>query len=129
MAKAKQSTPRASKAERERVLRVFRAAYEAGDLAGLVTLLHPDVVYVTDGGGEVSAARKPMRGGERVAEVILRVGRQRELDRIDFAEVGGELALVFHHEGQVRAVDTVQIADGLITAYHRVINPGKLVRV
>ena len=128
VAKAKQSTPQASKAERERVLTAFRAAYEAGDLAGLVRLLHPDAVYVTDGGGKVSAARKPIHGGERVAEVMVRVGRQWRPDRIDFAEVGGELALVFHREGRVYSVDTVQIADGLITAYRRVINPDKLVR-
>ena len=118
-----------SKAERERVLTVFRAAYEAGDLASLVKLLHPDAVYVTDGGGEVSAARKLIHGGERIAEVMVRVGRQWRPDRIDFAEVGGELALVFHREGQVYCVDTVQITDGLIIAYRRVINPDKLVRV
>nr|WP_296064220.1 RNA polymerase sigma factor SigJ [uncultured Actinoplanes sp.] len=129
VAKAKESTPEAPRAERERVLSIFRAAYQAGDLAGLVKLLHPDVVYVTDGGGEVSAARRLIYGDERVAEVLLRVGRQWHLDRIDFAEVGGELALVLYREGRVYAVDTVQITDGLITAYRRVINPEKLARV
>jgi RNA polymerase sigma-70 factor, ECF subfamily len=128
VAKAKQSTPQAPKAERERVLATFRAAYESGDMAGLVKLLHPDAVYVTDGGGKVSAARRPIHGGERVAEVILRVGRQLDLDRMEFAEVGGELALVSRREGRVYAVDTVQITDGLITAYRRVMNPDKLVR-
>ncbi|MFD0134834.1 RNA polymerase sigma factor SigJ [Streptomyces sp. NPDC003631] len=129
VAKAKQSTPQASKAERARILTVFRAAYEAGDLAGLVRLLHPDAVYVTDGGGKISAARKLIHGGERVAEVMVRVGRQWHPDRIDFAEVGGELALVFRREGRVYSVDTVQITDGLITAYRRVVNPDKLMRV
>ncbi|GHF35158.1 RNA polymerase sigma24 factor [Streptomyces mashuensis] len=129
VAKAKQSVPQASKAERERVLEVFRAAYEAGDLAGLVRLLHPDAVFVTDGGGNVSAARKLVHGGERIAEIMVRVGRQWHPDRIDLAEVGGELALVFHCEGRVHSVDTVQIADGLITAYRRVLNPDKLTRV
>ncbi|MER6976284.1 RNA polymerase sigma factor SigJ [Streptomyces carpinensis] len=129
VAKAKRSMPQASKAERERVLSAFRAAYEAGDLAGLVRLLHPDAVYVTDGGGKISAARKPIHGGERVAEVMVRVGRQWRPDRIDFAEVGGELALVFYREGRVYSVDTVQITDGLVTAYRRVINPEKLMHV
>ncbi|GAA3898074.1 RNA polymerase sigma-70 factor [Streptomyces lannensis] len=128
VAKEKQSMPQASKAERERVLKVFRAAYEAGDLVGLVRLLHPNAVYITDGGGKVSAARKAIHGGERVAEVMVRVGQQWHPDRIDFAEVGGELALVFYREGQVFSVDTVQITDGLITAYRRVINPDKLAR-
>jgi RNA polymerase sigma-70 factor (ECF subfamily) len=84
------------------------------------------VVYITDGGGEVSAAQKLIQGGERVAEVMLRVGRQLHLDHVDLAEVGGELALVFHREGRVYAVDTVQITDGRISAYRRVVNPGKL---
>jgi RNA polymerase sigma-70 factor (ECF subfamily) len=128
--KAKQSAPQAPKAERERVLTVFRAAYLAGDLAGLVRLLHPDAVYVTDGGGKAFAMRKPIQGGERVAEVMVRVGRQWRPDRIEFAEVGGELALVLHREGRVYSVDTFQITDdGLITAYRRVINPEKLERV
>lgn len=129
VANAKQSAPQAPRAERERVLRAFRAAYESGDLAGLVKLLDPDAVYVTDGGGKVAAARKLIHGGERIAEVMLRVGRQWELDQIDFVEVGGELALVFHRQGGVYSVDTVQISNGRITAYRRVINPDKLTHV
>lgn len=127
--RARESTPEASKAERERLLATFRAAYEAGDLAGLVRLLHPDAVYVTDGGGKVLAARKPIHGGERIAETMVRVGRQWRADHIDLAEVGGELALVFHREGRVYSVDTVQTTDGLISAYRRVINPDKLSRL
>lgn len=129
VSKAKQTTPQAPKAERERVLTTFRAAYESGDLAGLVTLLHPDVVYVTDGGDKAFAARKLIRGGQRVAEVMVRVGRQWRPDRIDLVEVGGELALAFHRQGRVYSVDTVQITGGLITAYRRVINPDKLTHV
>lgn len=126
VAKAKQSTPQATKAERERVLVTFRAAYESGDMAGLVRLLHPDAVYVTDGGSKAAAARKPIHGGERVAMVMVRVGRQWRPDRIDVVEVGGEPALVFHRQGGVYSVDTVQFAEGLIVAYRRVINPDKL---
>ena len=122
-------TSRVSRAERERVLEAFRGAYETGDLEGLVGLLDPDVVYVTDGGGKVHAARKPIVGGQRVAEVMVRVGHQLPPDRIDLVEVGGELSLVFHREGRVFSVDTVQIADGRITAYRRVVNPDKLTHV
>ncbi|MFI5614435.1 RNA polymerase sigma factor SigJ [Amycolatopsis sp. NPDC051903] len=129
VAKAKQSTADAPKAERERLLAIFRAAYESGDLAGLVRLLHPDAVYVTDGGGKVSAARKIIHGGRRVAEVMVRVGRMWRPDHIDFVEVGGELALVCRWQGRVYSIDTVQISDGLITAYRRVINPDKLSHV
>ncbi|MGW4489193.1 RNA polymerase sigma factor SigJ [Amycolatopsis sp. NPDC004368] len=129
VAQAKESAPPAPKAERERLLATFRAAYESGDLTGLVRLLHPDAVYVTDGGGKVSAARKVIHGGRRVAEVMVRVSHLWRPDRIEFAEVGGELALVCHREGRVYSVDTVQITDGLISAYRRVVNPDKLSHV
>jgi RNA polymerase sigma-70 factor (ECF subfamily) len=126
VAAARQSAPQASKAERERVLATFRAAYEAGDLAGLVRLLHPDAVYVTDGGGKAFAARKPIYGGQRVAEVMVRVGLRWRPDRIDAIEVGGDPALVYRRDGSVYSVDTVQLTEGLISAYRRVINPDKL---
>lgn len=108
------------------MLAAFTSAYQAGDLAGLVSLLHPDAVYLTDGGEKASAARKPIFGGERVAEVMVRVGRRWAPDRIDLIEVGGELALLFIREGTVYSIDTVEITGDRITAYRRVINPDKL---
>ena len=126
IAQADHSTPQASKAEHEHLLTVFRAAYEAGDLTTLIELLHPDAVYLTDGGGQISAARKPIHGGPRIANVMVRVGRQRRPDRIDLTEVGGEPALIFHRQGRTYSVDTAQITNGLITTYRRVINPDKL---
>ncbi|MFC6935076.1 sigma-70 family RNA polymerase sigma factor [Actinomadura yumaensis] len=54
--------PKAPRAERDRVLAAFRAAYESGDAAGLLAVLDPDATYTTDGGGKVFAARRVMRG-------------------------------------------------------------------
>ncbi|GAA0506874.1 RNA polymerase sigma24 factor [Saccharopolyspora subtropica] len=115
-----------TRAERERLVTAFRAAYETGDLATLVSLMHPDAVYTTDGGGQVHAARKLIRGGQRIAGVLVRVGRRWAPNRIDLVEVGGEPALLFHRMGRVFAVDTFDFADGRIIAYRRVLNPEKL---
>ncbi|MFE0627550.1 RNA polymerase sigma factor SigJ [Streptomyces sp. NPDC058864] len=129
VAKARQSTPQASRAERERLLVAFRAAYEAGDLAGLVRLLHPEAVYVTDGGGSVSTARKLVHGAARIAKLMVGVWLRWRSDRIDLVEVGGEPALLHHRSGQVFSVDTVEVEDGLITTYRRVLNPEKISHV
>ncbi|MFF8959749.1 RNA polymerase sigma factor SigJ [Streptomyces sp. NPDC014894] len=117
------------RAERERVLLAFRAAYEAGDLDGLVRLLDPDAVYLTDGGGEVIAARKPIVGGRRVAEVLLRVGRRWRLDSLEPVEIGGEPALLCRRRGAVHSVDTIRLRGGRIDAYWRQVAPSKLAHI
>lgn len=129
IANARESSPPATRAERKLLLSAFKAAYEAGDLAGLVRTLAPDAVYLTDGGGTVHAARKPILGGQRVATVMVRVGRRWKPDHIEMVEVGGELALKFYREGRVYSVDTISIIGDRITEYRRVINPDKLVQV
>ncbi|MEU1199910.1 RNA polymerase sigma factor SigJ [Streptomyces sp. NPDC005813] len=129
VATAKRSTSRVSWAERERLVTAFRNAYEAGDMAGLVRLLHPDAVFVSDGGGKLPAARKTIHGGARIAMVMVRVGRRWCPDSIEVIEVGGEPALLLRRDGRVVSVDTVEIKDGLIAAYRRVLNPDKLAHV
>ena len=50
------------RAEQQQVVERFLAALRTGDLQGLLDVLAPDVVLVADGGGEVAAARRPVRG-------------------------------------------------------------------
>ncbi|WP_435221000.1 hypothetical protein [Streptomyces sp. Tue6028] len=50
-------------------------------------------------------------------------------DSIEVVEVGGESALLLRRDGRVVSVDTVEIKDGLIAAYRRVLNPEKLAHV
>lgn len=126
IATSRGSAPAPTRAERQRLLLAFRAAYEVGDLAALVQLLHPDAVYLTDGGGRVHAARVPVVGGHRVAEVMVRVGRRWRPDRIAVVEVGGEPALVCFREEGVYSVDTVSLVAGRIRVFRRVLNPRKL---
>ncbi|MES9541107.1 MULTISPECIES: RNA polymerase sigma factor SigJ [unclassified Actinomadura] len=111
--------------ERDRVLEAFRSAYERGDEAALLALLDPDATYTTDGGGHVFAARKVIAGAGRVATALLRVGA-RNAFRLEFAEVNGRRELLVRREGRLAAVDTVEVADGRITAVRRVLNPRKL---
>jgi RNA polymerase sigma-70 factor (ECF subfamily) len=126
VAVASDEHPKSSRAERERVLTAFRAAAERGDFARLVELLHPDAVYVADGGGKVVASRRPIVGAERVARLLAGITTRYRVERIEFIEVGGEPALAAHRDGGIIWIDTLEITDGLVTAYRRVANPEKL---
>ncbi|GAA0232900.1 RNA polymerase sigma factor SigJ [Actinomadura nitritigenes] len=118
--------PRASRAETERVLRAFKAAAESGDMAGLVRLLHPDAVYVADGGGKATAARRPVRGAERIAQLAVRQLEMRRPDAVRIVEANGRPALATYQGGALVWLDTVEIAEGRITAFRRLANPEKL---
>lgn len=123
---AVEERPRASKAETERVLKAFKAAADAGDMARLVALLHPDAVYVGDGGGKVAAARVPVHGAERIALLTVRQIEIRRPDAFRVVEVNGRPALATYRGGELVWLDTVEVSDGRITAFRRLANPEKL---
>ncbi|MBO2455827.1 RNA polymerase sigma factor SigJ [Actinomadura barringtoniae] len=118
--------PRASKTETERVLKAFKAAADAGDMAELVELLHPEAVYVADGGGKVTAARRPVLGAERVARLAVRQIELRRPTAFRIVEVNGWPALATYDNGELVWLDTVEIANGRITEFRRLANPEKL---
>lgn len=62
-------------------VRAFVTAAETGDMNTLLEVLDPNVILVTDGGGVVSAARRPVEGADRVARFLLGIA----------AKIGGDL--------------------------------------
>ena len=51
----------------------FMRAVDAGDVEALVGLLAADAVSYSDGGGVVTAARKPIEGRARIARFLTKV--------------------------------------------------------
>ncbi|MGW7516863.1 RNA polymerase sigma-70 factor [Streptomyces sp. NPDC054796] len=109
------------------VERFFSAALE-GDVAGLEELLAEDVVAWTDGGGEVSAARRPITGRDKVLRYLLGLGARPEAARVraEFAEVNGAPAALVRAGHVLLAVFVPEIEEGRVTAVRTVVNPGKL---
>jgi RNA polymerase sigma-70 factor, ECF subfamily len=120
---------RARTGEQQAVLGRFAAAMARADRAALVALLHPDVVFVNDGGGVVSAALRPVAGPDKVARLLLGL-----LDRHGPALlagqpvlVNGDLGLFTPAAGTVAASVTVfTLRDGLVVGIYGVLNPAKL---
>jgi RNA polymerase sigma-70 factor, ECF subfamily len=59
-----------SRAQQEAVVERFLAAVRGGDLQGLLYVRASDVVVVSDGGGVVAAARRPIEGADRVGPLL-----------------------------------------------------------
>ncbi|MER7913629.1 RNA polymerase sigma-70 factor [Streptomyces sp. NPDC096068] len=113
--------------QRHRLVESFVGAAREGDLAGLERLLAEDVVWWSDGGGKVSAARRPVVGRDAVLRFLAGVARRTEEGtEVVLAEVNGAPALVSHRKGTLLAVTTFDLRDGAISGVRVVVNPDKL---
>ncbi|WP_282779628.1 RNA polymerase sigma-70 factor [Nocardia sp. CC201C] len=105
----------------------FLAAARSGDVAALESLFAADIVSVADGGGKVTAARRPIVGAQRVARYLLGLMAQGiEGMEIGVDEVNGAPAVVVRVAGAVLVVIGIDVADDRIHALRLVLNPDKL---
>jgi RNA polymerase sigma-70 factor, ECF subfamily len=65
-----------SEEERERLATAFLAASISGDVEQIRSLLAADAIMYTDGGGVVTAARKPIYGADKIARFMVGVQRK-----------------------------------------------------
>jgi RNA polymerase sigma-70 factor (ECF subfamily) len=112
--------------EHDRVVRAFAAARQSGDLRRLISVLDPDAVLRSDGGGRVRAARNPVYGTDRVARFLL--GTMSKLPTADILELetGDGLGFAVWEEGRVVNVITLEVRGGRVTEVRMVRNPDKL---
>ena len=107
-------------------IRAFEAAARSGDIAGLVAVLDPDVELRSDGGGVISAARRPVLGADRVSRFLLGALSQAPDATIDLVETGDGLGFAVRLDGQVSSVATFDVHEGRVTAVRMMRNPAKL---
>jgi RNA polymerase sigma-70 factor (ECF subfamily) len=117
-----------STTEQQEAVDRFLAAARHGDLQGLLDVLAPDVVLVSDGGGLVAAARRPIQGAEPVASFVLR-----GLRSVDFEAkavwLNGSPAIRLDIAGQVDTAVSLAVENGRITRIYAIRNPHKLARL
>ncbi len=108
----------------------FFAAAATGDLAGLMALLAPDVVWTADSAGKVSAARRPVAGADNVARLVLGLIRLAGPEgRIEPALYNSAPALVLYLGDHLEGVISVEVTGGRISNFYVMRNPDKLAGV
>jgi RNA polymerase sigma-70 factor (TIGR02957 family) len=114
--------------EQREVTERFLAAAVTGDVESLLAALSPDVVLVSDGGGKVKAALRPIVGADKVARFLAAVGPEAaDLGlRVEMAEVNGAPALVAWTDSAPDMALQLVVADGLVTEVLFMGNPDKL---
>jgi RNA polymerase sigma-70 factor (ECF subfamily) len=127
---ARAGTASVTTEQRERLLAAFVAAAEAGDLERLEGVLAEDVVALSDGGGVVSAARRPVVGREKVAPFLLGVIAKFAADAVHVPHpYNGGVAFVSLRDDVPFAVWAVDIGADGIRRFYTQLNPQKLSRI
>lgn len=108
------------------VVRDFKRAWEAGDIGALIGLLDPDATATGDGGGLVSAAPRPVVGGEQIARFFAGLGVRAAGVTLLERTVNGQPGLVAQRDGVTVAVYAFHVAGERITRVWAVLNPEKI---
>jgi RNA polymerase sigma-70 factor (TIGR02957 family) len=111
-------------------LEAFQRALETRDLQGLLDVLAPEVVVISDGGGVRQTAPRPIIGAEKVVRFI--IGGLAKTDAtltVGPTVVNGNPALVLRVDGELDGVLAVRVEDARISGIYYVRNPDKLTHV
>lgn len=129
---ARRTAALAEPAQAQAVAEQFLVAAATGDVQALMDLLAPEVVFLGDGGGRVSAARRPVRGPDNVARLVIGLLRKStglgEMG-IRFAQYNGMPAVVVTFDGVVDVVNCIEVSGGAVTGVYSIRNPEKLTSV
>jgi len=115
--------------DRRAVVDRFLAAVATGDLQGLMDVLSPDVVLITDGGGKKQAALRPIHGVEKVLRFLGAVMPDDGSASATPTLVNGSTGLRLLLGDELDTIATMRVDDGRVTGLYLVRNPDKLGRV
>jgi RNA polymerase sigma-70 factor, ECF subfamily len=109
------------------IVRAFKQAWEAKDIGALIGLLDPGAAVIADGGGLVSAALRPIDGGEQIARYLVDLAG-RAPGNVTFLErtVNGQPGLVAQQDGVTATVFAFDVSGDRITRIWAIRNPEKL---
>ncbi|RDH76295.1 RNA polymerase sigma-70 factor [Mycolicibacterium moriokaense] len=111
----------------------FMTAASTGDVDGLLAMLAPDATWTADSGGKASAARRPIVGAQKVANVLVglfRVAAERMPNvRFETATYNSAPAVVIYDGEHLEGVFMVEVTDGLISHFYAMRNPDKLLGI
>jgi RNA polymerase sigma-70 factor (ECF subfamily) len=109
------------------VVRAFKAAWEAKDIAALIGLLDPAATATADGGGRALTFLHPIEGGEQIARAWVEIAH-RMAGNMTLHErtVNGQPGLVTQEDGVTVTVFAFEVAGDRIKHIWVVRNPEKL---
>ena len=118
-----------SPAAQQRLLNGFLAAARDGNLPELARLVSADATAWSDGGGRVTAARRPIHGADKIGRFFVGISAGRdEPIQLEPVELNGGPGMLVHCGGRTYAL-TIEVIAGKISGIYLIANPDKLTRL
>ena len=114
------------------LLERLMTAIAGQDADAVVALLGDDALLISDGGGVVAAAIRPVEGRERIARVLVHIAARLAAGggaSFRFANVNGDWGVVVLQDGAIDGAMALETRSGAIRRIFLVRNPAKLVGV
>lgn len=120
-----------TKTEEQTIIQTFLTALHAGEIEKAITLLSPDITYISDGGGKVTAALKPISGVESVKKLFIGLSQRFAGMNISIQPtlINGKLGILFLLNNQLQSAMSFHITDGCIKEMYNILNPDKLAHI
>ncbi len=112
--------------QHRQLLARFMDACQSGDSRAIQALLHSNARLISDGGGVVTAAIRPLLGAERIGRLYWAIARRGGTHPARLGSVNRQPAILRFDAGRLHSVTTVDIVDGRIATVYSVLNPEKL---
>jgi RNA polymerase sigma-70 factor (ECF subfamily) len=115
-------------AEVQELSDAFLAAILEGDVDRLATMLTDDVVHISDGGPDHHAARRPVRGPDKVARLFVNLVRREWLptDELHWVDVNGQPGAYVVRGGEPYLLTVLNWRDRQVAEAIAIVNPDKL---
>lgn len=115
--------------ENHELIAAFTEAVQGGDLSEIENMLAKEAILYSDGGGKVTAARKPVKSASKIAKFLLGIQKQVPENsewRLELTDINGEPGMVVWLDGELYNAWSFHIEDGKIESIYVVLNPDKL---
>ena len=113
--------------KQQAMIQQFLNTIATGDMPALIHLLSDDIGLYADGGGKVTAARKPVLGSQKVATFLFNLAQQTPPDySFQVTWVNGRIGLINYFGRTPQSIFTFDLEGDHIKKIYAVANPDKL---
>lgn len=114
--------------QKEKIIEEFLESWNQGDFHQLIALMAEDITFWSDGGGQVTAARYPLQGCQKVACFLIAIRQSRLIPALhpQIFQINDQPGILNITAGNTHSTFSFEFSNQTIKSIFAVVNPEKL---